>query len=76
MEYKYTVMKTFKQFNESENVQTHKWALVQKNGPHENRVEVHHHNNNQKAPHPPGRGAVWYVKKEKDRKSTRLNSSH
>jgi len=42
--------------------QSHKWALVQKSGPAEHRVEVTHHHTNEKPPHSSGQGAVWYKK--------------
>jgi hypothetical protein len=58
------VCKPLQEVSESE--QTHKWALVQKSGPAENRVEVYHHHTNEKPPHSPGRGAVWYKKKENE----------
>ena len=58
------VCKPLQEVSESE--QTHKWALVQKSGPAEHRVEVYHHHTDEKPPHSPGRGAVWYKKKENE----------
>lgn len=58
------VCKPIQEVNENEN--PHKWALVQKNGPDEHRVEVYQHHTDEKPPHPPGRGAVWYKKKENE----------